>query len=35
MAVDDPLHWVVIDGSASMDEVGANIRRCVAERLQL
>jgi dTMP kinase len=35
MAVEDPLHWVVIDGAAGMDEVGATIRRCVAERLQL
>ena len=35
MAVEDPLRWVVIDGAPGMDEVGANIRRCVAERLQL
>jgi dTMP kinase len=35
MAAEDPLHWVVIDGAASMEEVGANIRRCLAERLQL
>jgi dTMP kinase len=35
MADADPLHWVVVDGAASMDEVGTNIRRCVAERLQL
>jgi dTMP kinase len=35
MADADPGHWVVIDGGAGMEEVGANIRRCVAERLQL
>jgi dTMP kinase len=35
MAAVDPSHWVVIDGAPSMEEVGANIRRCVAERLQL
>lgn len=35
MAEIDPQHWVVIDGAAGMDEVGTNIRRCVAERLQL
>ena len=35
MAAEDPEHWVVIDGAAGMDEVGANIRRCVAERLGL
>ncbi|MEO7371587.1 MAG: dTMP kinase [Ilumatobacteraceae bacterium] len=33
MAAADPLHWVVIDGGASMEEVGVNIRRSVAERL--
>ena len=35
MAAADPDHWVVIDGGAGMEEVGTNIRRCVAERLQL
>ena len=35
MADEDPGHWVVIDGAAGMDDVGANIRRCVAERLGL
>jgi dTMP kinase len=35
MAAEDPERWVVIDGAAGMDEVGANIRRCVAERLGL
>lgn len=35
MAADDPQHWVVIDGGASMEEVGNSIRRSVAERLHL
>ncbi len=35
MAAADALHWVVIDGAAGMEEVGVNIRRAVAERLQL
>jgi dTMP kinase len=35
MAAADPARWVVIDGAPSMEEVGGNIRRCVAERLQL
>ncbi|MEP7201106.1 MAG: dTMP kinase [Ilumatobacteraceae bacterium] len=35
MAANDPQHWIVIDGAASMEEVGNNIRRCVAERLHL
>lgn len=35
MAAADPLRWVVIDGTANMDEVSANIRRAVAERLEL
>ena len=35
MAAEDPEHWVVIDGAAGMDEVGANIRSCVSERLGL
>ena len=35
MADGDPKRWVVVDGAAGMDEVGNNIRRCVAERLQL
>ena len=35
MAAEDPERWVVIDGAAGMDEVGANIRRCVTERLGL
>lgn len=35
MAAADPSRWVVIDGAASMDEVGANIRRAVAERMGL
>lgn len=35
MAAADPSRWVVIDGAASMDEVGTNIRRAVAERTGL
>jgi dTMP kinase len=35
MAAADPQHWAVVDGAAGMEEVGSNIRRCVAERLQL
>ena len=35
MAAADPDHWVVVDGGASMEEVGTNIRRSVTERLQL
>jgi dTMP kinase len=35
MADADPSRWAVIDGAASMEEVSANMRRCVAERLQL
>ena len=35
MAAADPGRWVVIDGAASMEEVGTNIRRAVAERLEL
>jgi len=35
MAAADPEHWVVIDGGAGMDEVGASIRRAVNERLGL
>ncbi|MEY2416711.1 MAG: dTMP kinase [Ilumatobacteraceae bacterium] len=35
MAAGDPERWVVIDGAVGVDEVGANIRRCVAERLGL
>jgi dTMP kinase len=35
MAAADPQHWVVIDGAGNMEEVGANIRRAVAERLEL
>jgi dTMP kinase len=35
MAAADPQHWVVIDGAGNMEEVGANIRRAVAERLDL
>ena len=35
MAAADPQHWVVIDGGASMEEVGSSIRRSVAERLHL
>ncbi len=35
MAAADPSHWVVIDGAASMEEVGSNIRRAVAERMGL
>jgi dTMP kinase len=35
MAAEDPQRWVVVEGAAGMDEVGANIRRCVAERLGL
>jgi dTMP kinase len=35
MAAADPAHWVVVDGGASMEEVGANIRRATAERLGL
>lgn len=35
MAAADAQHWVVVDGAAGMEEVGVNIRRAVAERLQL
>ncbi|MGZ4765046.1 MAG: dTMP kinase, partial [Ilumatobacteraceae bacterium] len=35
MAGADPSHWVIIDGAASMEEVGSNIRRAVAERVGL
>lgn len=35
MAAADPQRWVVVDGAPGMEEVGANIRRCVTERLQL
>jgi thymidylate kinase len=35
MAEADPQHWVVIDGGASMEEVGSSIRRYVSERLHL
>ncbi|HEY7627316.1 MAG TPA: dTMP kinase [Ilumatobacteraceae bacterium] len=35
MAAADPDHWAVIDGAASMDEVGTSIRRAVKERLGL
>ena len=35
MAAADPSHWAVIDGAASMEEVGSNIRRAVAERMGL
>jgi dTMP kinase len=35
MAADDPQRWVVIDGGASMEEVGSSIRRSVSERLHL
>jgi dTMP kinase len=35
MADADPSRWVVIDGAAGMDEVGASIRRAVAERMGL
>ncbi len=35
MAAEDPERWVVIDGGASMEEVGAGIRRAAAERLGL
>ncbi|MGZ4772798.1 MAG: dTMP kinase, partial [Ilumatobacteraceae bacterium] len=35
MAAADPSHWVIIDGAASMEEVGSNIRRAVAERVGL
>jgi dTMP kinase len=35
MAAADPERWVVIDGGASMEEVGAGIRRAAAERLGL
>ena len=35
MADDDPQHWVVIDGGASMEEVGSSIRRSVSDRLHL
>jgi dTMP kinase len=35
MAAADPAHWVVVDGGASMEEVGANIRRAATERLGL
>ena len=35
MAANDPQRWVVIDGGASMEDVGTNIRRAVSERLGL
>jgi dTMP kinase len=35
MAAADPAHWAIIDGAASMEEVGSNIRRTVAERMGL
>jgi dTMP kinase len=35
MAAADPSHWSVVDGAASMEEVGSNIRRAVAERMGL
>ena len=35
MAAADPSHWAVIDGAAGMEEVGANIRRAVTERMGL
>ncbi len=35
LAADDPDRWVVVDGSASPDEVAAAVARVVAERLQL
>lgn len=35
MAAADPDHWAVIDGAGGMEEVGANIRRAVSERLGL
>ena len=35
MAQADPQHWVVVDGGAGMEEVSTNIRRVVAERLEL
>ncbi len=35
MADADPSHWAVVDGAASMEEVGSNIRRAVAERIGL
>ncbi|HEY0518775.1 MAG TPA: dTMP kinase [Ilumatobacteraceae bacterium] len=35
MADLDPDRWAIVDGAAGMEEVGANIRRVVAERLQL
>jgi dTMP kinase len=31
MAAADPVHWVVVDGSGGMEEVGGNIRRAVTE----
>jgi len=33
LASADPEHWVVVDGSAAVDEVAADLRRIVAERL--
>jgi dTMP kinase len=35
MADADPARWVVIDGGAGMEEVGASVRRAVTERLGL
>jgi dTMP kinase len=35
MADADPARWVVIDGGAAMEEVGASVRRAVSERLGL
>ena len=34
-AADEPDRWVVLDGTSSIDDVAAAVRRVVAERLQL
>ena len=34
-AADEPDRWVVLDGTGSIDDVAAAVRRVVAERLQL
>lgn len=35
MAAADPLRWITIDGARSVEDVGAAIRRAVADRLEL
>ena len=35
MAADDPTHWVIVDGSPAFEEVAAEVRRAVRDRLAL